>query len=71
MSSQTQPVAGEKFNYASHLFAVNQSRGSKAAYIDDQGEMSFAELEDRSRRLASILRESGIRREERVLTVNA
>jgi benzoate-CoA ligase len=66
--SYTPPTApGERFNFAQHLFECNAGRGSRAAFIDDQGSLSFADLESRARRLAAGLRAQGIRREERVL----
>ncbi|MFM2067777.1 MAG: hypothetical protein RLZZ584_2686 [Pseudomonadota bacterium] len=66
--SHTPPIApGERFNFAQHLFEANAGRGSRAAFIDDQGSLSYAALEDRARRLAAGLRAQGIRREERVL----
>ena len=57
----------ERFNFAAHLFDLNRSRASRTAYIDDRGPLSYAALEDRARRLASVLGEAGVRREERVL----
>ncbi|MEY4751732.1 MAG: hypothetical protein RIQ60_3946 [Pseudomonadota bacterium] len=66
--SHTPPTApGERFNFAQHLLEANAGRGSRAAFIDDQGSLSFADLEARARRLAAGLRAQGIRREERVL----
>jgi benzoate-CoA ligase len=57
----------DRFNIAAHLLAANAGRGSKAAFIDDAGSLSFAALDERVRRLAAALRAQGIRREERVL----
>ena len=57
----------ERFNFAEHLFQLNRTRGTKTAYIDDCGLLNYGGLEDRARRLASVLLASGIRREERVL----
>ena len=54
-------------NFAAHLFALNAGRGAKAAYVDDRGALSYADLEGRARRLAAALTALGIRREERVL----
>ena len=54
-------------NFAAHLFALNEGRAAKLAYVDDAGELSYGGLEDRSRRLATGLAALGIRREERVL----
>lgn len=63
------PVAppSERFNFARHLFALNAGRADRIAYVDDAGSMTYGALEERSRRLASALRASGIRREDRVL----
>ena len=54
-------------NIAAHLFALNAARGAKAAYVDDRATLSYADLEDRARRLAAALAALGVRREERVL----
>jgi benzoate-CoA ligase len=57
----------EKFNFAQHLMALNADRGAKIAYIDDLGRLSYGELAERVKRLASGLRALGLKREERVL----
>ncbi len=57
----------ERFNFAQHLIALNAGRSEKFAYIDDQGTLTFAALEDGVRRCASGLASMGVRREERVL----
>ena len=57
----------EAFNFAAHLLALNVDRASKTAFIDDLGSLSYGELEARVRRLASGLRDLGVKREERVL----
>ena len=57
----------ERFNFAQHLFALNAARAGKTAYIDDAGTLSYAALEERSRRVAAGLRALGLKREERVL----
>ena len=54
-------------NFAAHLFALNAGRDAKAAYVDDRGALSYADLEARARRLAAALAALGIRPEERVL----
>ena len=54
-------------NFAAHLFALNAGRGAKVSYIDDRGVLSYADLEDRARRMAAALTALGVRREERVL----
>jgi benzoate-CoA ligase len=61
------PLPGEAFNFAQHLLVCNAQRSTKAAFIDDQGSLSYGSLEDRVRRLAAGLRAMGIKREERVL----
>ena len=67
MSSDNHPTAGESFNYASYLLELNRDRAHKTAYIDDQESMTYGDLADRVRRMASALLEAGVRREERVL----
>lgn len=64
MTDFTQP-----FNFAQHLFDLNQLRGDKNAYTDDQGTLSYAQLQEQARRLAHGLLAAGIHREERVLLV--
>src|SRR3954451_16464160 len=59
-----------RFNLAGHLLAANATRGAKTAYIDDRTRLSFGELERRVRRFATVLRERGLRREERVLLLS-
>ena len=61
------PAPGARFNFAQHLFERNACRPGKAAFIDDQGVLTYAALAERSRRLAAALLAHGVRREERVL----
>jgi benzoate-CoA ligase len=58
---------GSVFNFAQHLLALNQQRASKAAYIDDQGLLSYGDLDQSVRTMAASLLALGVRREERVL----
>ncbi|MHB1201171.1 MAG: benzoate-CoA ligase family protein [Polaromonas sp.] len=58
---------GDSFNFAQHLLAGNTQRRAKTAYIDDQGTLTFGQLDERVRRMATGLRSLGIKREERVL----
>lgn len=67
MSIPEVKAPGEAFNFAQHLLALNTGRADKAAYIDDQGSLSYGQLDERVRRLAAGLRKLGFRREERVL----
>lgn len=58
---------GEVFNFAQYILDCNTQRADKLAFIDDQGELTFAQLDQRVRRLAASLRAMGFKREERVL----
>ena len=60
---------GERFNFAQHLLQLNKARAAKTAFIDDQGVLSYGELDERVRRTAAALRGLGLRREERVLVL--
>ena len=66
MSTTTAPL-GKHFNFAQYLIERNLDRAAKTAYIDDQGSLSYGELTERVRRVASALLALGTRREERVL----
>ena len=57
----------EAFNFAAHLLQANSGRPDKAAFIDDDGAVTYGELENRARRFAAALRERGVKREERAL----
>lgn len=61
------PAPPPTFNFAQHLIERNAGRGDKTAYIDDQGSITYSELADRVRRMATALQALGLRREERVL----
>ena len=58
---------GERFNIAQHLLALNQARAGKTAFIDDHGSITYGELDECVRRMATGLRALGLRREERVM----
>ncbi|WP_416820385.1 benzoate-CoA ligase family protein [Delftia tsuruhatensis] len=57
----------QPFNFAAHLFALNEGRPGKIAYIDDHGTLSYGQLQQQAQRMASGLLAAGIHREERVL----
>ncbi len=57
----------DRFNFAEHLLQQNRQHAHKTAFIDDHGTLTYGDLEDRARRMATALRAQGIRREERVL----
>ncbi|MBE0546909.1 MAG: benzoate-CoA ligase family protein [Rubrivivax sp.] len=61
------PPPPEAFNFAQHLLALNAGRAERPAFIDDAGTLSYGQLADRARRLATGLRALGVKREERVL----
>lgn len=72
----TPPVVSEpvvalppRYNAAHDLLSRNLAagRGGKIAYLDDDGAITFAELDARCRAFAAALRRAGYRREERVL----
>ncbi|TAG84616.1 MAG: benzoate-CoA ligase family protein [Burkholderiales bacterium] len=67
--SHTAPVSPppERFNFAQHLIALNEARGNKVAFIDDQGTLSYTALAQKIQAFAGALTEAGLRREERVL----
>jgi benzoate-CoA ligase len=59
----------ERYNFAGATLASNEARGNKVAYVDDDGSTSYAELALRVRRFATVLAESGMRPDERILVV--
>lgn len=56
-----------ELNFAQHLIAINAGRADKAAYIDGQGTMTYGQLAERIAKFAGLLKELGLRREERLL----
>jgi len=65
--SDIAPAPPERFNIAQHLLTVNAARAAKPAFIDDQGSVTYGQLDERVRRFAAGLRGLGLKREERVL----
>lgn len=59
----------DRFNFADHLLTQNASRPGKVAFLDDHGSLTYGQLDERVRRLASGLRSLFLRREERVLVL--
>jgi benzoate-CoA ligase family protein len=57
------------YNFAADILKRNldAGRAGKAAYIDDHGSYSYANLAERVDRFGNVLRRLGMRREERVL----
>jgi benzoate-CoA ligase len=56
-----------QLNYAAHLVKLNAGRRDKPAYIDDQTLLTYGELANRIARFAGLLKDLGLRREERIL----
>ncbi|MFW7340304.1 benzoate-CoA ligase family protein [Pollutimonas sp. H1-120] len=56
-----------ELNYAAHLVQLNSARADKPAYIDDQRTLTYGELAGKIARFAGVLRNLGLRREERIL----
>jgi benzoate-CoA ligase len=69
MSSSAPSTASGHFNFAQHLLEANSGRGNKLAFIDDLSQLSYEQLNQQSRQLASALTSAGVRREERVLVL--
>ncbi len=67
MNASTVRAPPEVFNFAQYLLETNAGRPGKAAFIDDAGVLSYADLDQRARRFAAALLDAGIRREDRVL----
>lgn len=67
MNIDNVPAPAESFNYAQYLIELNRQRSDKTAYIDDQGMLSYGQLEQGATRLAAALLAAGIHREERAL----
>ncbi len=59
----------ERFNFARHLLTLNARRASKLAYRDDHHEISYGELDLRTRRVAAALLKRGVQPEQRILLV--
>ena len=69
MTTSAAAAIPRDYNFATDILARNldAGRGAKAAFIDDNGSYSYAELADRVERFARVLRSLGVRREERIL----
>ena len=67
--SESVPAPSETFNFAQHLLGTNEGRADKVAFVDDLGALTYGKLDARARRLAAALRDSGVKREERVMLI--
>lgn len=67
--SQAPSTLAERFNFARHILDLNIGRPNKVAYVDDQTQLTYGELDQRIRRFAAGLLDRGLRREERILLV--
>lgn len=56
-----------QLNFAHYLATQNAVRADKAAYIDDAGTLTYGQLADKVARFAGLLKDLGVRREERIL----
>jgi benzoate-CoA ligase len=56
-----------ELNYAAHLVQLNAGRAGKTAYMDDHGALTYGELADRIARFSGLLKQLGLRHEERIL----
>lgn len=67
MQAHTVAAPPERFNFAQHLLACNAARPDKTAFVDDTSTLSYGQLAQQLRCLATGLGALGLRREERVL----
>lgn len=56
-----------RLNYAQYLATLNAGRADKVAYDDGHRRLTYGQLVERSARFAGLLRELGLRREERAM----
>jgi benzoate-CoA ligase len=70
MNSLAKEGLGSAFNFAQHLMDVNSKRLSRVAYIDDHGQITYGQLFEQVRKLASGLSSLGVRREERLMLLS-
>jgi benzoate-CoA ligase len=63
----TESPLPQVFNFAAHLFAINEVNAAKAAFIDDLGSLTYGDLAIGARQFATALLANGLRREERIL----
>jgi len=54
---------GASFNFSQHLMGINGKRSQKTAFIDDQGKMSYGELDQAIRSMAQGLLDLGLERD--------
>lgn len=54
-------------NFAQHLFSINRDRADSTALIDENQQMTFAELEDRSAAFSTFLKKYNLSSQSRVI----
>ena len=64
---QSNSALPQRFNFGRHILDINADHPDRIAYIDDATRITYGELDQRIRRCAAGLLQSGLRREERVL----
>src|SRR6187551_2307504 len=64
-------MSGSSYNAVSWLLDrnVDEGRGAKLAFTDTVSELTYGDLQRRTRRVANMLRRLGVRREERVAMI--
>ncbi len=67
--SATVAAPPEAFNFARHILETNAGRPDKVAFVDDDGTLTYGQLDERVRRFAAALKDAGVKREERVLVL--
>jgi len=55
------------FNFARHVFAINQHRDNKVAFIDNADSITYGALEQQARHFSANLAKLGVRRGDRVM----
>ena len=69
MSVEQHNALADQFNFAQYVLEQNISQPNKTAYIDDNGSLTYGELDHQLRSLAAALLQQGVMRDQRVLMV--